>query len=228
MFKRVAPLALLMAGAFQVSAGPWVFVPGTAKIWLAGMPDGTDAGGGDFAPNQNPSLVSGLYLNGGGLLSFYAYGNVAHGPNKTLSGPDGSTLSSHNFGAQFGMSDLGAPLNSLAGVFLGDVEPYLVLPPPPALTWGAQNLGNYLNLSPLLQQTFFIGDGWTDHGKKQTITIPNGATRLYLGTLDGFEWNNNIGEFSVNVESMPEPSTAVLLGSALIAVGLFGRLRRRA
>jgi len=226
MFKRVAPLALLVAGAFQVSAGPWIYVPGTAKIWLAGMPDGTDAGGGDFAPNQSPSLVTGITFHDGGLLRFFAYGNVANGPNKTLWGPDGSNPSSHNFGAQFGMSDLGAPLNSLVGVFLTGVEPYLVLPPP-TLTWGAQSFGQYLNLSPLLQQPFFIGDGWTDQGKKQTITVPNGATRLYLGTLDGVEWNNNIGEFSVNVESTPEPSSLVLLGSALVAVGLYGRRRRK-
>ena len=32
-----------------------------------------------------------------------------------------------------------------------------------------------------------------------TSKVPPGATRLYLGIMDGYEWNNNKGAFTVTV-----------------------------
>lgn len=228
-----ATLGLIAAGALA-NAGPVVFVPAWSKIWLAGMPDGTLAGGGDSAPAESPILVTGLSLSSGYQINFTVTGEGAHGPGKPMGDGDGFTLSSHNFGAQFGMSDLGAPLASLIGVFLTNAQPDLALPPP-TLTWAAQSFGNYLTLSPALQQPFFIGDGLTDTGQAQWITAPTGATRLFLGTLDGIMWNDNPGGYTASLTGgvdltteTPEPSTAVLLGTALIGLGLWGRHLRRA
>jgi hypothetical protein len=43
---------------------------------------------------------------------------------------------------------------------------------------------NFPQLSPLIQQTFFIGNGRTSSGAVQTFHVPAGATRLYLGFAD--------------------------------------------
>ncbi|HEY3242752.1 MAG TPA: hypothetical protein VGM03_05305 [Phycisphaerae bacterium] len=46
---------------------------------------------------------------------------------------------------------------------------------------------------PGLRQPFFIGDGLTGTGSGavQQFLVPDGATRLFLGTIDGCEWSNN-------------------------------------
>jgi hypothetical protein len=45
-----------------------------------------------------------------------------------------------------------------------------------------------------------MGDGLTSGSLSQTITVPAGATRLFLGTMDIFGWANNIGEFQVTID----------------------------
>jgi len=60
---------------------------------------------------------------------------------------------------------------------------------------------DYTVLSPALKQPFFIGDGLTSSGAVQRVIAPAGATRLFLGTMDNYEWNNNEGSFDVTVSS---------------------------
>ena len=43
-----------------------------------------------------------------------------------------------------------------------------------------------------------MGTG-TGTGTTQTFIVPAGATRLFLGTSDGFGWFNNSGSFAVTV-----------------------------
>ncbi|MCX7431620.1 MAG: hypothetical protein NTY17_11565 [Planctomycetia bacterium] len=74
----------------------------------------------------------------------------------------------------------------LAGVFLTDNAP--TAPAPASLDFSSTALGtSFSELSPLLQQTFYIGDGLTGEGtgSVQTFWVPDGATRLFLGIVDG-------------------------------------------
>ena len=115
-----------------------------------------------------------------------------------------------------GISDVVAPINSLIGVFLGPNQPSLGAAPS-TLDFSSIGLG-FSSLSPQLQQTFFIGDGLTGtaSGNVQRFIVPSGATRLFLGTMDGGEWNNNSGAFGVS--TVPEPAEALFLALGLIVL----------
>ena len=188
-----------------------VTIPGSANPWLAGMPDGWQAAvGDDSAPHQSPVEVLGLPLVVGKLMRFSAAGQTAFGPTKPLVGPDGATeFHPHVGGAENGLADANVPTSSLLGVFLSSERPDNS-PPPMLLDFA--NLGNvpggidYATLAPSLRQVFFIGDGLTSSSEAQTIVVPSGATRLFLGTKDGFDWYNNIGSIEVSVSYVPELS----------------------
>jgi hypothetical protein len=185
-------------------------VPGTSNPWLAGMPGGTDAGEGDTAPAQSPKEVDCLPIMVGDRLTFTSSGAVSNCPSGCqVTGPEGGDPVTHFRGAQFNISNLTAPVNSLVGVFLGPARPDADPNTPPPLDFSTFSSRNYDNLSPLLKQVFFIGDGrrLTTAGPLcQTVTVPPGATRLFLGTMDGFEWSNNTGAFSVRVCKLARPS----------------------
>src|SRR5262249_20324106 len=61
------------------------------------------------------------------------------------------------------------------------------------------------------------GDGLTGSGAgtPQQFIVPGGATRLFLGTVDGFQWSTNSGAFSVVVNGAatggPGPLAAAVL-----------------
>jgi len=68
---------------------------------------------------------------------------------------------------------------------------------------------------------------------QQTFVVPNDATRLFLGTMDGFGWFNNSGAFSVSgdlasgdLAPIPEPATLLLFGTTAAGLGL-ARWRQR-
>jgi len=183
-----------------------VNVPGISNPWLAGMPDGTQAAIGDAAPANSPVLVNINLKPGSWIEVSNVTGGVSHG-FYPLVGSDGcqnaiecqfeSFIISHDFGAEYGKSNLTAPINSLVGVFLDNNIP--VAPAPPALDFTNPASRDYTELHPLLKQIFFIGDGKTSGEIQQKIFIPANATRLFLGTMDGIEWNNNNGLFTATV-----------------------------
>jgi hypothetical protein len=223
-FSTSVLLSFVVTGALSATTIN-VTVPGISDPWLAGMPNGSTASVDDSAPAQSPVLVA-LALVPGTPLTFSATGGVSNTPGCnliTLAGcdpPDGSALISHLTGAENGIATVTAPLNSLVGVFLANTQPSLTVAPA-GLDFSVIGL-NFTTLAPSLKQVFFIGDGTTSTAVVQKFTVPAGATRLFLGTMDGFEWSNNSGQFVVTVTGVPEPGTFVLL-----IVGVLGFLVRR-
>lgn len=219
-------LMVVFTAFTSVNASTITVVPGTSDLWLAGMPDGSTASSGDVAPAQSPVLVAGLSLTAGASLVFSATGLTDHctGGACGYAGPGGDFGEGsygHLDGAQNGISSLVAPIDSLIGVFLGSSQPDLS-PAPGTLNFGTSGSLDFASLSPELQQAFYIGDGLRNDGVTvQTFIVPAGATRLYLGTMDGFGWYNNVGEFTVTTEkcsAAPEPATLLLLGLGLLGI----------
>lgn len=212
--------AVAAASSATIAMGQTVIVPGTANPWLAGMPDGSIAGDGfDIAPDQSPVLLP-VVLTGGTMLAFSVTGSVSNGDSPSGILPDGGGFIRREPGAENGIADVNAPISSLIGVFLDSSQPSFSIAPD-GLDFDAFGL-TFATLSPSLRQPFFIGDGLDAGGDFQQFVVPIGATRLYLGTMDGFQWTGNFGSFTVTV--VPAPSVAALLG----IVGLMaGRRRRR-
>ncbi|MBE9088610.1 DUF4114 domain-containing protein [Microcystis aeruginosa LEGE 11464] len=177
-------------------------VLGINDPWLSGMPDGAAASGGDVAPNQSPILVSQLPIVAASTLTFDVTGSVNNDPFPSGLTPDGGIFLSHRQLDENGISNLTAPINSLVGVFLTDEQPNLTSAPDELNfeeTGNITNGINYTKLSPKVKQVFFIGDGKNNDGVTQEIIVPEGATRLFLGTMDGYDWYNNYGSFDVNI-----------------------------
>lgn len=178
-------------------------VPGTSDPWLAGMPDGSTASSGDVAPAQSPAQVTGIPAVPGALWLFEATGGVNSGPGVPLSPPDGDAgiIAAHNNGVENGISSLTAPYHCLVGIFLDDGRPDLTAAPA-SLDFSTAVSRDYSTLRPELKQPFFIGDGVTSTGQRQGVVVSEGATRLFLGTMDGGGWYNNEGSFSVAVSKV--------------------------
>jgi hypothetical protein len=208
------------------------------------MPTGSGAVEGDIAPDHSPVLVSGVPIVPGTAYSFQASGGVTFTPllPPTI-GPDGSLIESHYGGAENGIAGLTAPIGSLIAVFLDDAQPGPSKAPvspspappgpppvpmaPPFSLFDTPESRDYFSLAPALKTTFFIGDGRTSQGEPQTVIAPADATRLFLGTLDGYGWYNNLGQFEVTVSVVPEPSSTALCAGVLVIRAFATRRRPR-
>ena len=212
MMKRIVFIAAMCAfmGA-PALADLYVSVPGKACPYFAGqtfpVPSATTGDSEDYHLDQGDSATMppsiGVTGFGGALLSITAVGVWGH---PALSGPDGYAGydPTHQEYIDLGISPMiGTPLNALLGVFLTDATP-VAFSAPSSLTFGVSDM-----TSPLLQQTFVIGSSL------QNITIPSGATRLFFGLNNGYEWTNNVGSVEVNVVPVP---AAVLLGMLGLSV----------
>lgn len=124
----------------------------------------------------------------------------------------------------------------LAGVFTASAAPQS--PAPAILDFSSSAIGrSFTQLSPALHQSFYIGDGLTGTGSgtTQTFMVPDAATHLYLGIIDGSYfvggpnyYDNNRGSFSVQGAVVPEPATALLAVGLAGAAGWCWRRRRAA
>lgn len=218
-------LPLLTLTASITTAQTLLNVPASSNPYLAGMPNGTNASGGDSAPGQAPVLFTGF--SGGMTLTFSATGSVNYVPSPSGSTPDGDTVFSR--GAENGISSFNMPLNSLLGVFLDASQPDSFTAPE-SLNFSTGSSLTFTSLSPSLRQIFFIGDGLTGTGtgSVQQFIAPVGATRLFLGIPDGTGWYNNSGSFNVTVTAIPEPSTAAaIVGLAALGLVMGRRPARR-
>lgn len=204
IFSRVLPRVTVSAVSVAALTDKPTVIPGTCNPWLSGMPPGTPGNTEDVAgdENQSPIQVMGVSLVAGSSLTFGPVtGSVLNYPDMNALNdwtPDGGDIYDHVGEAEHGMADLKAPINSLIGVFLTDEQPDKVRGTmPEALDYTTSKSRNKTSYSPKLRQPFFIGDGKTNNGVLQSFVVPNGATRLYLGTMDGYEWNNNVGSLTL-------------------------------
>ncbi|MGD1277732.1 MAG: pilus assembly protein TadG-related protein [Tepidisphaeraceae bacterium] len=125
-------------------------------------------------------------------------------------------------GTEHNITDTYAPINSMLGVFLNNNLPSSSNAPTEVLNFSGNGSSptsssnyvpinasssysvtpvsqDYSTVSPKLQQSFYVGDGTNGSGSQQYLVVPGSATRLYLGTMDGHEWSNNVGGYSGTV-----------------------------
>ena len=116
--------------------------------------------------------------------------------------PIGSAASTANGFTELVSPYSSLPINSLIGVFYGPVP------------------------GPGVDTVFEIGGG------PISFVVPNGATKLFLATVDGFQWNNNTGAFDVtySLSAAPEPATwiALLVGFGMLGFAVRGSRRNGA
>jgi hypothetical protein len=190
----VVGLMFLVVGAGAES----VYVPARADPWLAGMTNGSTARRGDTVPDESPVAAAATAIEGGAAYTFSVSGSANHGSTLPFFSADGEDLISHYLGAENGIADITAPFVSLLGVFLGPNPPDQEDAPRP-LDFRMPADRDYQVLAPELRQPFFIGDGLTSSGTVQHVIAPAGATRLYLGVMDEYNWSDNEGALTVQV-----------------------------
>lgn len=232
-------LGTLLAATLAAPTFAQLSVPGTSNPYLAGMPNGSTCCSGDTAPAQSPVQVTSIAVTPGTRLAFSATGSVTFDSSMPPSQPpDGGTI--FTTASSNGIAGGTWPENTLLGVFLDASAPNTTAAPG-ALDFSPSGLGTgFATLAPALKQPFFIGDGLTGNGTGavQTFVVPVGATRLYLGTSDGFGWFNNAGAFSATVSivqagppaapaQIPTLALPMLVLLSLGIVGLRYRLQRR-
>jgi hypothetical protein len=173
-------------------------------------------GAGHTPPNDAPTVGS----NGGGVapvmvsltalgnpttLQFTATGSVSYCPGCGANGPDGADFltAAPSYNGISGITNF--PARSLLAVFTSDTEP--ANPAPSPLDFALIGT-NYATLAPQLRQIFYLGDGLTATNTAQVISVPAGATKVYLGLVDGDSYedtpdayDDNSGAFSVTVIS---------------------------
>ena len=170
----LAPIAhaQLFDGGFGINASHNIWVAGRTAVDLP-------AAGGGLYPNWI-DLPSGA----GRVITLDIAGTVSYGAAIPSNGPDGITApvcTIPPFNSLSGMTT--GSIRCVTGVMLGDAAPAGTAPP--SLNFPD---ANFATLAPVLQQTFFIGDGRQGLGApaapQHVFTIPDTATRLFLGFMD--------------------------------------------
>ena len=226
-------MAILAMAASAASAAPTT-VAATAEIYSAGSTTGVTAPPSIALPG---GTVSVQFTNVTGSISctVSTEGCISLDNGSHYNNPDGAgafPVYSSNSGAG-SISGIKAPdAGYLVGLFVAAGGPAGAAPTALDFTTGAGT--GFTSLSPLLDQTFFIGDGLTGNGSGslQTFQVPTGATALYLGISDacGYNgapscYNDNLGSFSVTASlqsggtTVPEPGTLLLFGAGLLGLG---------
>ncbi len=237
---------LVIAGCLPASV--LLTVPGTANVFDAGL--GAATAGATLPPELDFSPVTGNVLTFQPAPPVFPLPGITGGVSPcvgcimTTSGDGVNELSQPPATDITGSTTISGIQYTgdemfLIGVFLGATLPatqvasigdYGVL--------GSGVTPNDATYSPLVGQTFFIGDGLTGTGTGalQQFIVPVGATRLFLGFADAMffdgaaaMYNDNTGSLAVNLQIMPatvvgtpEPGSMTLLAIGLAALA-FGR-----
>jgi len=157
------------------------------------------------------------YANGSNGGNYQEYSDDASNPSMT----QGTTTTS---GSEHGISNIITPIDSMVGVFMdkngatygADSSQENESSVPPGLDFSTQAARDYSagttqgttaaaaemsagSIEPQLNQSFYVGDGQTSTGTTETIIVPNNAYAIFLGTMDGHEWSNNLGGFNATI-----------------------------
>ncbi|MEZ0267024.1 MAG: pilus assembly protein TadG-related protein [Phycisphaerae bacterium] len=214
------------AVARSVEVSTEIEPPASGNLWLSGMPDDTlhqnyradnstvwDNSGTASTKKQRPlevslsalNLKAGDTINLEGISGNASWQNNDTGSINTADG-DATKLCANgvypgtylpNTSAN-GMSNVRAPIGAVMAVFIADDRPDSS-GAPPNLDFGTANARDYSTISPKLKQVFYVGDGKRANGESQTIVVPDGATRVFLGMMDAWQWNDNVGNFKTKM-----------------------------
>jgi hypothetical protein len=240
---------LAILGVLSIAAAPCALADS-----VNAMDDIYAAGGqtvvGPLGVGNTPDLIS--ISSGVTSYTFTASGTITinNGGGNIMNDADGqgSGVAPTSFNTGYGsISGLTAPGQGfLVGVF---VDGSASGPAPASLNFTTGSGTAFTSLSPLIDQVFYIGDGMTGDGtgSVQTFYVPTGATELYLGISDAFEYGNapygggfgsgapgsygdNVGNFDVTATAeggvlTPEPSSLLLFGTGIL--GMAAMLRRK-
>ena len=231
-----------------------IVTPASATVTVAAGAAIYDAGNG--SPSYGSSLPTAITLASGALSVQFSSvtGNdtctvstagcisINGGGNYNDADGNGAAVSSSSNSGTSSISGMSAPgAGYLVGLFVATGGPSGTAPA--ALSFTGSGGTSFTSLSPLLDQTFFIGDGLTGDGtgSAQTFYVPTGAATLYLGISDACGYNgaptcysDNSGTFSLSVSqqsgtpAVPEPATLPLLAAGALALGTLRRRRHAA
>jgi len=187
----------------QAGGGNTLSVLSTSNLFLSGH-TGTQ---GLSGPGTAPPQVSVAGSAGKAVRFTSVTGAWTCASGGTNNGPDGATCagSGTNVASFKGIAGLTHSSRTmfLAGVFLDANE---TADPAPARL-DVSNYNAAVTLQPGLGQTFFIGDGLSASSTLQEFIVPAGATRLFLGIVDGSSfqgipccWDDNSGSMTVTFE----------------------------
>jgi hypothetical protein len=221
------------AAQLTISANSNIF--GAGKISAPAPGGGT---GGQLPARFNFAAAAGQVLTFSSIRGVVNYG--VSGETSTNGIGDGRAfLSGTNILSYGGISGIrnDNAIGFLVGVFLNNSPP--TGSGPSALNF--TNNTSFAELSPQLNQTFFIGDGLTGSGvgNIQRFLVPDQATRLFLGFADGngiqglpAYYNDNTGSVVANFElqspAEPVPEPCTILGTlAFAAWGVTNKRKQR-
>ena len=233
--RGLATLLLSFAAGVHATSAT-ATIASTAVIYNAGA----SIRSGAIAVSASAKSVSFTHVKGSltssaGTLCGSALGCILlnNRAGNSLNNPDGAgaaTSFSTNLGVN-GISGIAGPgAGYLVGVFVPSGGPTGA--PPASLDFRSSGMGtSFAELSPLLDQAFFIGDGLTGNGSgsTQTFNVPAGASALYLGISDACGYHgdpgcyaDNLGSFNVTYifSDLPANATAGFALLMLVCAGL--------
>ena len=194
MKRTVLVAACLAAPAFAMAASIHT-VTSMDNIYGAGLKTAPGDGNPPLPIKIAPGTLCVLVQNITGSLPCRGADNcITLNSGRDLNDADGGHAQvpvSSNNGAGT-ISGLKAPgAGYLVGLFTAAGRPSGTMPA--ALDFTTGDGTSFKSISPLLNQTFFVGNGRTKElkGQRQAFLVPAGARRLYLGISD--ECNNYTG-----------------------------------